>query len=138
MRLFVKAFFVMIIHPKGWIILNNLFILGLWCDRNFGKINPLFCGFHENNLRFSRYRVSLIALVHLKVIFILINYMPFHNTTECSIGEVMCSMHLFGHSDVILVHNVRELVNNVVRSGDVASVSARVENLSLFIVTFLL
>lgn len=64
--------------------------------------------------------------------------MPFHNTTECSIGEVMCSMHLFGHSDVILVHNVRELVNNVVRSGDVASVSARVENLSLFIVTFLL
>ena len=61
--------------------------------------------------------------------------MPFHNTTECSIGEVMCS---FGHFDVRLVHNVRELVNNVVRSGDVASVSARVENLSLFIVTFLL
>ena len=47
----------------------------------------------------------------------------------------MRSFYLFNHSKE--VDNVIELVKNVLRSGNVVSVNASMENLSLFIVPFL-
>ena len=65
----------------------------------------------------------------------LIDHLFFLDSFECSFGELLRSFLLFNHPKK--VDNVRELVKNVLRSGNVVSVSARMENLSLFVVIFL-
>ena len=120
MPLFVEAFFFMIFHP------SSLFEV---------IMEPELLG--KKDLLVSRYRImaNFIRAYLQKILMPLIDYLVFIDSFEYSFGELMRSFYLFNHSKE--VDNVIELVKNVLRSGNVASVNASMENLSLFIVPFL-
>lgn len=120
MPLFVEAFFFMIFHPSS--LLEVI-------------MEPELLG--KKDLFVSRYRImaNFIRAYLQKILMPLIDYLVFIDSFEYSFGELMRSFYLFNHSKE--VDNVIELVKNVLRSGNVVSVNASMENLSLFIVPFL-